>query len=211
MFFGPIRKTRWLPWPLIGWDIFDFSLNRTQQNLTGSKISMSPTMFVFYRRISKQKCPPWPIPQKGGTLYSGARYVALWASCYNWIIVFCNIKVLWFSFPEKPLVQRPRPIKLAGDFWKIDNKKYNRNFSCQQHGKVLYLFGQNGLDLKWFLISPCILYILKTIWISAGTPKHLQDLQNGQVSGPMDHWIKKFFGKTDYFSVILQFPVILWL
>ena len=32
--------------------------------------------------ISKQKCPPWRIPQKGGTLYSGARYVALWASCF---------------------------------------------------------------------------------------------------------------------------------
>ena len=25
VFFGPIRKTRWPPWPLIGWDIFDFS------------------------------------------------------------------------------------------------------------------------------------------------------------------------------------------
>ena len=25
VFFWPIRKTRWPPWPLIGWDIFDFS------------------------------------------------------------------------------------------------------------------------------------------------------------------------------------------
>ena len=25
VFFWPIRKTRWLPWPLFGWDIFDFS------------------------------------------------------------------------------------------------------------------------------------------------------------------------------------------
>ena len=25
VFFGPIGKTRWPPWPLIGWDIFDFS------------------------------------------------------------------------------------------------------------------------------------------------------------------------------------------
>ena len=25
VFFGPIRKTRWLPKPLIGWDIFNFS------------------------------------------------------------------------------------------------------------------------------------------------------------------------------------------
>ena len=25
VFFGPIGKTRWPPWPLIGWDVFDFS------------------------------------------------------------------------------------------------------------------------------------------------------------------------------------------
>ena len=42
---------------------------------------MSSTKFVFYGLISKQKLPPWQIPQKGGTLYSGARYVALSASC----------------------------------------------------------------------------------------------------------------------------------
>ena len=34
VFFGPIRKTRWLPWPLIGWDIFDFSAETTEQNST---------------------------------------------------------------------------------------------------------------------------------------------------------------------------------
>ena len=182
VFFGPIRKKRWPPWPLIGWDIFHFSseaaeqnstkldrkqdlnvlyrvcifwadrknkmvalasdwmrhfrlllwngwtefnktwqearsqcplpslcflgrsekkdghpglwldetfstsplkpLNGIQWNLTGSKISTSSTKFVFLGPISKQKCPPWPIPQKGGTLYSGARYVALWASYF---------------------------------------------------------------------------------------------------------------------------------
>ena len=133
VFFGPIGKTRWLPWPLIGWDISDFSsetaeqnstkldmkqdlnvlyqvcvfradrknkmaalasklaetfstsplkpLNGIQQNLTGSKISTSSTKFVFFGPIGKTRWPPWPIRQKGGTLYSGARYVALWASC----------------------------------------------------------------------------------------------------------------------------------
>ena len=30
---GPIRKTRWPPWPLIGWDIFDFS-ETAEQNST---------------------------------------------------------------------------------------------------------------------------------------------------------------------------------
>ena len=88
-FFEPIRKTRWPPWPLICWDIFDVfseTAERIQQNLTGSKISTSSTKFVFFRPRSKQKLPPWPICQKGGTLYSGWRYVALWASC----LVFTN-------------------------------------------------------------------------------------------------------------------------
>ena len=32
VFFGPIRKTRWPPWPLIGWDIFDFSSETAEGN-----------------------------------------------------------------------------------------------------------------------------------------------------------------------------------
>ena len=49
--FGQIRKTRWPPWPLIGWDIFDYPLNPLngiQRNLTWSKISISSTKFVFF-------------------------------------------------------------------------------------------------------------------------------------------------------------------
>ena len=182
VFFGLIGKTWWPPWPLIGWDIFDFSSetaewnstkldrkqdlnvlyqvcvfwadrknkmaalasdwlrhfrlllwnrwtefnetwqearsqcplpslcfsggsekqdghpglwlaetfwtsplkppNGIQRNMTGSKISTSSTKFVFLGPIGKIRWPPWPIRQKGGTLYSGARYVALWASCF---------------------------------------------------------------------------------------------------------------------------------
>ena len=52
------------------------------RNLSGSKISTSFTKFVFFGPIGKTRWPPWPIRQKGGTLYSGARYVALWASCF---------------------------------------------------------------------------------------------------------------------------------
>ena len=103
----PIGKTRWPPWPLIGWDISDFSsetaernstklyrkqdlnvlyqvcvfsgwlekqdgcpglwlaetfptsplkpLNGIQWNLTGSKISMFSTKFVFFELIGKNK------------------------------------------------------------------------------------------------------------------------------------------------------------
>ena len=32
VFFGLIRKTRWPPWPLIGWDIFDFFSEISEQN-----------------------------------------------------------------------------------------------------------------------------------------------------------------------------------
>ena len=34
VFFGPIRKTRWPPWPLIGWDILDFSSETAERNST---------------------------------------------------------------------------------------------------------------------------------------------------------------------------------
>ena len=64
VFFGPIGKTRWPPWPLIGWDIFDFSaetLNGIQRNLTGSKISTSSTKFVFFGPIRKTRWPTWPL------------------------------------------------------------------------------------------------------------------------------------------------------
>ena len=111
VFFRPIRKTRLPPWPLIGWDIFDFSsetaernstkldrkqdlnilyevlcfsgrsekqdgrpglwlaetfstsplkpLHGIQGNLTGSKISVSPTKFVFLGPIRKTRWPSW--------------------------------------------------------------------------------------------------------------------------------------------------------
>ena len=32
VFFRPIGKTRWPPWPLIGWDIFDFSSESAEPN-----------------------------------------------------------------------------------------------------------------------------------------------------------------------------------
>ena len=36
-------------------------LNGIQRNLTGSKISMSSTKFVFFRPIGKTRWPPWPL------------------------------------------------------------------------------------------------------------------------------------------------------
>ena len=66
-------------------------LNRIQRNLTGSKISTSSTKFVFFGLICKQKWLPWPILQKGGTLNSDARYVALLASCSIFLFLLTKL------------------------------------------------------------------------------------------------------------------------
>ena len=55
-------------------------LNEMQSKLTGST---SPTMFLFFELICKQKLLPLAIRQNVGTLYLGTHYVALWASCLN--------------------------------------------------------------------------------------------------------------------------------
>ena len=47
VFFGPIRKTRWPSWPLIGWDIFDFSSITAERNST--KLNRKQDLNVLYQ------------------------------------------------------------------------------------------------------------------------------------------------------------------
>ena len=47
VFFGPIRKTRWPPWPMIGWDIFDFSSETAERNST--KLDRKQDLNVLYQ------------------------------------------------------------------------------------------------------------------------------------------------------------------
>ena len=47
VFFGPIGKTRWPPWPLIGWDIFDFSSETAEWNST--KLDRKQDLNVLYQ------------------------------------------------------------------------------------------------------------------------------------------------------------------
>ena len=46
-FFGLIGKTRWLPWPLIGWDILDFSSETAERNST--KLDLKQDLNVLYQ------------------------------------------------------------------------------------------------------------------------------------------------------------------
>ena len=57
VFFGPIRKTRWPPWPLIGWDIFDFSSETAERNSTklDRKQDLNALYQVFVFRADRKK------------------------------------------------------------------------------------------------------------------------------------------------------------
>ena len=64
VFFGPIGKTRWLPWPLIGRDIFDFFSETAERNST--KLDRKQDLNVLYqvcvfRADRKTRWPPWPL------------------------------------------------------------------------------------------------------------------------------------------------------
>ena len=64
VFFGPIGKTRWLPWPLIGWEIFDFSSETTERNSTKldgkQDLNVLHQVCVFWAH-RKNRWPPWPL------------------------------------------------------------------------------------------------------------------------------------------------------
>ena len=47
VFFESIGKTRWPPWPLIGWDIFDFSSETAERN--SSKLDRKQDLNVLYQ------------------------------------------------------------------------------------------------------------------------------------------------------------------
>ena len=47
VFFGPIEKKRWPPWPLIGWDILDFSSETAEGNST--KLDRKQDLNVLYQ------------------------------------------------------------------------------------------------------------------------------------------------------------------
>ena len=64
VFFGWIGKTRWPPWPLIGWDIFDFSSETAERNST--KLDRKQDLNILYqvcvfRADRKTRWPPWPL------------------------------------------------------------------------------------------------------------------------------------------------------
>ena len=65
VFLRPIGETKWPPWPLIGWDIFDFSEKTAERNSTKLYWKQALNAFyhvcVFQANREKTKLPPWPL------------------------------------------------------------------------------------------------------------------------------------------------------
>ena len=64
VFFGPIWKTRWPPWPPIGWDIFDFSVETTDKystNLDRKQDLNALYQVCVFRADRKNKMAAWPL------------------------------------------------------------------------------------------------------------------------------------------------------
>ena len=62
VFFGRIGKTKWPPWPLIGWDIFHFSVETAERNSAKLDRKQAPNAFyhvcVFQANREKTILPP---------------------------------------------------------------------------------------------------------------------------------------------------------
>ena len=64
VFWADQKKTRWPPWPLIGWDIFNFSSDTAEWNST--KLERKQDLNFLYQvcvfgPIRKTRWPPWPL------------------------------------------------------------------------------------------------------------------------------------------------------
>ena len=95
VFFGPIGKTRWPPWSLIGWDIFYFSSETPEQNFM--KLDRKQDLNVLY-----QVC-----------VFRGDRINKMAAVASDWLRHF--LLLLWNRWTEcsetwqKATSQRPQP------------------------------------------------------------------------------------------------------
>ena len=84
---GPSEKPRWPPQSLIGWSIFDFSSEIAERHSMKLDLNVLYQVQIVFGGTENQDGHPGQSINKGGTLYSGARYVALWASCFQHMIV----------------------------------------------------------------------------------------------------------------------------
>ena len=107
---GLIGKTRWPPWSLIVWDIFDFFSETAEQNsmkVTGSKISTSSTKFVFFGPIGKTRWPPWPLI--GWDIFDFFSETAEWNSTKTWHEVRSQRPLLSLCFEGRSEKQDGHP------------------------------------------------------------------------------------------------------
>ena len=142
VFFGPIGKTRWPPWPLIGWDIFDFSSVTTKRNST--KLDRKQDLNVLY-----QVC-----------VFRADRKNKMAAMASDWLrhfrLLFWNC---WTEFNEtwqEARSQRPLPSLCFSDG---SSKRWHMVLRCTICGPLGLLF-ISGTELR------------RDRWATDGRSKH---------------------------------------
>ena len=104
--FHADRKNEIRPWPLIGWNIFDFSSETALRNFT--KLNRKQGLNVLYQVCVFQtdqinKMAAVANRSKSGTLLSGTRYVALWASSYENVFIIYELEDRLYCFSKLPI------------------------------------------------------------------------------------------------------------
>ena len=142
-FFGPIRKTRGPPWPLICWDIFDFSSETTEQNSTKldrkQDLNVLNQVCVFWAD-QKNKWPPWSLI--GWDIFDFSSETALRSStiCFGQGRIQGGAKIgHWMSPSSKNFVFRPEG---------YSDKQNAYQWSRSMWDEVL-LFPRNALRLGY--------------------------------------------------------------
>ena len=190
VFFGPIGKTRWPPWPLIYWDIFDFSSETAVWNSTKldwkQDLNVLNQVCVFRADRKKTKWPHWPLI--GWDIFDFSSETAL---ASDWLRNFrlllwnrwtefketwqearsqCPLQSLYFSGQSEKQNGRPG-LWLAETFFDFSSETAERNST-----KVKWKHDLN------------ILYLVCVF----------QTDRKNKMAAPVSHWLRllEFFSET---------------
>ena len=157
VFFGPIGKTRWPPWPLIGWDIFDFFSETAERNST--KLDRKQDLNVLY-----QVC-----------VFRADRKNKMAALASNWLRHFrLLLWNRWTEFNETWQEARSQCLLLRfpstvfweknGNGWVHNIESVTKLLKCNVFAQVIYQKIGNFLYFSIFLnMHPKFLIILEIL------------------------------------------------
>ena len=157
--------------------------NETWQEARSQRLL--PWLCFSSRWINKNCRPGWSGVQKGGTLYSGARYVALWASC--WLLLWNH----WTEFNETLQEARSKRLLPSLCYWsRLQEQDGRSGFWLAETFSTSSLKSLNGIQRNLtgskLLTSSTKFVFFGPIWITRW--KHTYLFQLFQTSQAYRPW-----------------------